>query len=127
MQTYQNAINWFEIPANDIKRAKAFYETIFDMKLQELNINDDLKMALFPVEGDGTGGALVQHQAFYHPSHQGPLLYLNANPNLQAVLDRVPPNGGKVLIAKRQISPERGYMAVFEDSEGNRIALHSNG
>ncbi|HEX9829321.1 MAG TPA: VOC family protein [Bacteroidota bacterium] len=126
MQTFKNMVDWFEIPANDIKRAKAFYEFIFNTTLHELDINADLKMALFSVEPGGVGGSLVQHKDFYHPSHQGSLIYLNGNPDLQAVLDRVQERGGKVLIPKRQISPDRGYMAVFEDSEGNRVALHSD-
>ena len=55
----------------------------------------------------------------------GPLVYLNAEPDLAIVLGRVERAGGKVTVPKRQISPEHGYMAVFIDSEGNRVALHS--
>ena len=126
MEKFKNAISWFEIPAKDIKRAKAFYEAIFQTKLQELALGDDLKMALFPTEEGSVGGALCEHKDFYHPGYQGPLVYLNANPDLQRVLDRVTTNRGKVIIQKRQVSPEFGYMAVIEDIEGNRVALHSD-
>jgi predicted enzyme related to lactoylglutathione lyase len=125
MKTMSDAVSWFEIPATNIQRAKAFYQDIFDMELQELDLGDGFKMALFPVETGGVGGALCQHEEFYRPGHAGPLIYLNGNPDLQAVLDRVQPSGGKVIKAKTQISEEYGYMAVFEDTEGNRIALHS--
>jgi predicted enzyme related to lactoylglutathione lyase len=53
------------------------------------------------------------------------VLYLNANPDLSPVLGRIPAAGGKVLLPKTQITPEIGYKAVFEDTEGNRLALHS--
>ena len=127
MHTFKHAVSWFEIPANDLQRAKKFYEAIFDTTLQEMTLANNLKMALFPTEDDSVGGALCEHHEFYHPGHQGSLVYLNGNPDLQNVLARIPQNGGKVIVPKTQISPEHGYMAVFEDCEGNRVALHSVG
>lgn len=122
-----NAINWFEIPANDITRAKKFYETIFNFEMPDLDVGDGLKMALFPAQSGTVGGTLIQNTEWYVPSDsQGPLLYLNANPNLQDILDRVEEAGGKISIPKRMITEENGYMAVIIDSEGNRVALHSN-
>ncbi len=126
MRTMNNALNWFEIPAHDIKRAKAFYEAIFDVQLGETVLANNLKMALFPTVTGTVGGALCEHPDFYHPGYQGPLVYLNGNPDLQIVLDRIPKFGGKVLVPKTQISEQYGFMAVFEDTEGNRVALHSN-
>lgn len=123
----KNAINWFEIPANDIERARKFYETIFSFEMHELDIGDDLKMALFPAESGTVGGTIIQNDDWYKPSDsKGPLLYLNANPDLKTVLDRVEAAGGTVTIPKRLITEENGYMAVIIDSEGNRVALHSN-
>jgi predicted enzyme related to lactoylglutathione lyase len=121
----QSAVSWFEIPAADLARAKAFYESILAISFQELNLANGLKMALFPVDSDGIGGALAQYKDFYFPGNQGPVVYLNANPDLQTVLDRVEGAGGSILMPKTQISEENGYMALFQDSEGNRIALHS--
>lgn len=122
-----NAINWFEIPANDITRAKKFYESIFNFEMPELDIGDGLKMALFPAESGTVGGTLIQNSEWYVPSDShGPLVYLNANPDLQDILDRVEEAGGKITIPKRMITEENGFMAVIVDSEGNRVALHSN-
>ena len=124
---FKNVISWFEIPAEDIKRAQQFYETIFDMKMTPLDLGQ-LQMCLFPTEnGMGSGaGALNQHKDFYKPSAtDGPLIYLNANPDVQIVLDKIEAAGGKITMPKTQISPEYGYMAVFIDTEGNRVALHS--
>ena len=125
MNRLKNALSWFEIPATDIKRAKKFYEAIFDVQLNEMTLNNMLKMALFPTEEGTVGGSLVEHKDFYTPGYQGPLVYLNANPDLQVILDRIKKSAGKVIVPKTQISPEHGDMAVFEDSEGNRVALHS--
>ncbi len=123
----KNAINWFEIPVSDIKRAKSFYEAIFGIELFDLDIGDGLQMALFPAESGTVGGALIQKEEYYNPSDlYGPLLYLNANPDLQKVLDKVEGSGGKISIPKRLITEDNGYMAVIIDSEGNRVALHSN-
>lgn len=84
-------------------------------------------MALFPAESGTVGGTLIQNKGSYKPSDSlGALLYLNANPDLQKVLDRVEAAGGEITIPKRLITEENGYMAVITDSEGNRVALHSN-
>jgi len=85
-------------------------------------------MRMFPLENPmgGVGGALCYNQDFYRPSAtDGPLIYLNGNPDVQNILDRIEAAGGKIVVPKTQISPEYGYMAVFIDSEGNRVALHS--
>jgi uncharacterized protein len=124
---FKSAISWFEIPVLDIKRAQAFYETIFDISLQAFD-TPQLQMRMFPIEDPmvNIGGALVYNEQFYQPSTTaGPLIYLNGNPDVQLILDRVEGAGGVVTVPKTQISPEHGYMAVFVDTEGNRIALHS--
>jgi predicted enzyme related to lactoylglutathione lyase len=124
--TFKHAISWFEIPATDLNRAQKFYETIFDIEMTPLDM-PQLQMRLFPTENPmSVGGAICSSGDFYKPSAQsGPLVYLNGNPDVQLVLDKVKVAGGKVIIPKTQISPEHGYMAVFLDTEGNRIALHS--
>lgn len=115
---------WFEIPAPDLERAKKFYETIFQMEVEVLDLGE-LKMGIFPHQQ--VGAALCQHPTGYQPSEtHGVLVYLNANPDLNEVLHRVEAAGGKIIRPKTQISPEHGYMAVFIDSEGNRMALHSD-
>lgn len=111
---------WIEIPASDIQRAKDFYEMVFSEKLQILDMGE-FKMAIFR----SGGFALCQYQGVYKPSTEGVLVYLNANPDLSAVLEKVAAAGGEILIEKRQISPEQGYMAVFVDTEGNRLGLRS--
>ncbi|MBL7742619.1 MAG: VOC family protein [Chitinophagaceae bacterium] len=122
----KNAISWFEIPASDLVRAAKFYETIFNTRLNPLDL-PNIKMRMFPIEDMmGVGGAVVDSGGFHKPSAtDGPLIYLNGNPDLQIILDRVEKAGGKIMVPKTEISPEYGFMAVIIDSEGNRIGLHS--
>ncbi|NCI48611.1 VOC family protein [Sediminibacterium roseum] len=122
----QNAISWFEIPSVDLERAQKFYETIFGVTLIPMDM-PDIKMRMFPLENRmGVGGAIVHSDGFHKPSAtDGPLIYLNGNPDLQQVLGKVEAAGGKVIVPKTEISPEYGHMGVFIDTEGNRIGLHS--
>jgi predicted enzyme related to lactoylglutathione lyase len=123
----KNAISWFEIGTVDLSRAQSFYEKIFNIELQAFDL-PNIKMRLFPIENpnSGVGGALVDSGGFHQPSKsEGPLIYLNANPDVQQVLDRVVQAGGSILVPKTPISDEFGHMAVIIDTEGNRIALHS--
>lgn len=121
-----NAISWFEIPATDLARAAKFYETIFGVTLIVMDL-PNIKMRMFPIEDRmGVGGAVVDSGGFHKPSAtDGPLIYLNGNPDVQGVLDKVEAAGGKIMVPKTEISPDYGYMAVIIDTEGNRIGLHS--
>jgi predicted enzyme related to lactoylglutathione lyase len=122
-----NAISWFEIPATNLERATTFYETIFGVKLNPLDLQN-IRMRMFPLNDMMTqvGGAVVDSGGFHKPSTtDGPLIYLNGNPDVQLVLDKVEAAGGKIMVPKTEISPEYGHMAVIIDTEGNRIGLHS--
>jgi predicted enzyme related to lactoylglutathione lyase len=124
---FKNVISWFEIPAIDLDRAQKFYENIFNIQMIPL-ATPNLQMRMFPIEDmmNGIGGALCKAEGFYKPSAtDGPLVYLNANPDVQNVLDKIESAGGKIQVPKTMISPEYGHMAVFIDTEGNRVALHS--
>jgi predicted enzyme related to lactoylglutathione lyase len=116
-----DAINWFEIPVTDMARAVKFYNEIFGLQM-EASSGGGFATAIFPYNG-GVGGGLVAGDG-YTPNPNGSLIYLNANPNLSVVLARVKGAGGQVIKTKTDIG-ENGYFAVFLDSEGNRIALHS--
>jgi predicted enzyme related to lactoylglutathione lyase len=85
-----------------------------------------MQMAFFPYE-NGSGkasGALVKSEQ-HKPSKEGVLVYLNANPSMESILEKIETMGGSIQMPKTQIAPEIGYMAFFTDTEGNRIALHS--
>lgn len=125
MEANANSLNWFEIPANDINRAKNFYEGIFNIKM-DTNEMMGMKMAFFPADmasGKANGG-LVQSE-MHKPSMDGSIVYLNANPKMDGVLSKIEAAGGKVMMPKTKISDEIGHMAFFVDTEGNKVALHS--
>ena len=125
MEMFQNAVNWVEIPVLNFDRAKSFYSTIYDFEMPEM-IMGPLRMGflLFDQEKRGVGAAIVQGET-YIPSVQGLKVYLNGGQDLNTVLNRVSSAGGKIILPKTQINPELGYMAIFQDSEGNQIYVHS--
>lgn len=84
---------------------------------------EGILMGWFPLSENGPSGSLVKHQS-YIPSQKGSLLYFTSV-DINTELNRVEDAGGTVYQHKTQISPEHGYMGVFMDTEGNRIALHS--
>lgn len=119
----QTKINWFEIPSTDFDRAVKFYETIFDSKLKVEQFGE-LPMGILTAQ-DGDGVGCVVHGEHFVPNENGPLLYLDATPSLDAVLARVGKAGGRVLMEKMELPRNLGFIAHFIDTEGNRLALHA--
>jgi predicted enzyme related to lactoylglutathione lyase len=115
--------NWFEIPVKDLDRAVKFYEKVFDVKLSPEEMGG-MKMAMFPFtqNAPGAAGTLVQGES-YEPSHAGTVVYFSVE-DIPETLRRINANGGKTLMPKTGIG-QYGFIAQYEDSEGNRLALHS--
>jgi hypothetical protein len=122
-------ISWFQIPATDIARARRFFETVCAVELEQLPATPGMDMWAFPADprlGE-IGGALVCGAGAV-PGATGTMVFLDAEPDLQAMLDRVEPAGGRILIPRTAIGMDRaGYFAVISDTEGNTIGLHSRG
>jgi imidazolonepropionase-like amidohydrolase/predicted enzyme related to lactoylglutathione lyase len=118
-----NPVGWFEIPVTDMPRARAFYEHVLNVKLQPLNLGV-LEVATFPMR-PGTPGApgVLMKGAAFRPSQQGVQIYFTT-PDVDGVLERVRQRAGKTVLPKTRIGP-LGFIASFEDSEGNRIGLRS--
>jgi predicted enzyme related to lactoylglutathione lyase len=118
-----NAINWFEIFVSDLDRAKSFYEKILGRSLGSASCSE-CRMAVLAEGGQtGTGGAIVQ-MAGHQPGPGGTLVYLDVEGDLDGVLRRIPEAGGKV-VRERTAIPPHGFIAIFEDPEGNVVGLHS--
>lgn len=122
MKNVKNVAVWFEIPVKDIERAIKFYNKVFQVELQKMEM-EGMKMAFFAHTQEGVSGCLVEDKD-NSPSEKGTLVYLNGGEDLAPTLARVEPAGGKILSPKTSIGPY-GFMATFRDSEGNRMALHS--
>lgn len=124
MPSHANPVNWFEIPVNDMAAAKTFYESAlgFEITPSEMGPN---KMGFFPMEmgAPGSAGTLVQGEG-YVPSHKGSLVYLHVD-HIDPTLEAINAAGGKTLMPRMNIG-EHGFIAHFQDTEGNRVALHES-
>ena len=121
--SHKYPVNWFEIPATNFARAVKFYSTIFDKELPTTHMNG-ADMAFFSTEPLEVSGVIISGKGA-EPSNKGILLYLNGGDNLNTPLSKVEMAGGTVVLTKTKISDEIGYYAIFINSEGNRLALHS--
>ena len=122
MPSHANPVNWFEIPVNDLAKAKTFYEKVLGVELIESEMGPN-KMAWFPMEMGATGsaGTLIKGDG-YKPSHDGSLVYINVD-KIDPTLEAINNAGGKTLMPRMDIG-QHGFIAHFEDTEGNRVALH---
>jgi len=119
-------ISWFEIPALDLKRARAFYEHIFGVTLHEDQFGPT-RIAVFPYDRDAATGGCVIHGDGFRPSLDGAVLYLNGGDALDPVLERVVAAGGRIALPKTALPPGMGAFAHIVDTEGNRVGIHAAG
>lgn len=114
-------VRYLEIPVSDIERAVDFYEFVFGVELERVVV-DGYEMAHFPTLGDGKGADVTLAQGdVYIPSKTGAIVYFHV-PDIDVVLSRASERGAETLYAKKEVSPGT-WVAEFEDSEGNRVAL----
>ncbi len=118
-----NVVNWFELPATDLARAKKFYEAVFGLSLIHMDMGPSA-MEMFPGEpgGPNASGALIVSEG-YEPSATGTTVYFQTD-DIEGTLAKVTAAGGQVIVPKMSIG-EHGFIGQFLDSEGNRVALHS--
>lgn len=116
---------WFEIPVMDLERAMKFYQAVFELGPTEITTDDIRRTTtLFPGSAEGLPGLSLNQTADFTPSDHGPLVYLDASPDLAPALARVEPSGGKVVEGKTPMG-QAGCYATFIDSEGNLLAMYS--
>lgn len=126
MEKY-NPVGWFEIPVNDFDRAEKFYTELFGFEFNRQTIGP-VEMSWFPMDMDkedtkyGACGTLIKGETFI-PSHEGTLVYFSVE-SVEEFMKKVEAGEHKVLAPKMAIG-EHGFVAWIEDSEGNRIAVHS--
>jgi len=119
----KNLISIVEIPTSDFPRAIAFYQKILDINIEEMEM-DGVKMGLFPNDGESIFVQLIKGSE-YKTSVDGTIVYLNGGNDLQTVANKIEMNGGKIVVPKTEIGPEMGFYAMFTDTEGNKLGLHS--
>ena len=122
----KNAISWFEIPAKNYERAKKFYSEILKIEITDYHMPEkNMKYGIFPydMENHAVGGAIIEMEGV-NPSIEGSTVYLNAGDDLSVALSKIVDAGGEVIMPKTDID-ENGFIALFVDTEGNKVALHS--
>ncbi|HEY5745906.1 MAG TPA: VOC family protein [Chryseolinea sp.] len=119
----KNLISIVEIPTVNFSRAVTFYQAILGIRIEEVDM-DGTKMGVLPSD-EGTVNVVLVKGNDYKPTTDGTVVYLNAGDDLQTMLDKIETNGGKILVPKTEISPEMGFFAMFTDTEGNKLGLHS--
>ena len=119
----KNLISIVEIPTIEFPRAVTFYQTILNTSIEEINM-DGVLMGLFPGDGETVSVALI-NSSQYKTSMDGSVVYFNAGDDLQIVLDKIKANGGKIIVPKTDIGSGIGFYAMFMDTEGNKLGLHS--
>ena len=121
---HRSALNWFEIPVQDMDRAQAFYETLLATSIRRETIASN-QLGVFGYDEPGVGGCLFAGASAPQPSANGTLVYLDAGASLDAVLARVEPAGGRIATPKVQLPGDMGVYAHITDTEGNRVGLHA--
>ncbi len=119
----KSLISIVEIPTTDFSRAVTFYQEILGITIEEVDM-DGTQLGVLPGDEETVSVVLVKGSD-YKPTTDGAVIYLNAGDDLQPILDRIESNGGKVIVPKTEISPEIGFYAMFTDTEGNKLGLHS--
>lgn len=119
----KNLISIVEISTVDFQRAVSFYQQVLGMSIEKVEM-DGMQMGVLPSGGETVNVVLVGSND-HKPSAEGTLVYFNCGDDLQTVLGKIEPNGGKILVQKTEISPDMGFFAIFVDTEGNKIGLHS--
>ncbi len=124
--TLKNAITWFEIPTLNLAKSQAFYEAVLNCKLRPEPMGPS-QGAVFPyaAEGDGVGGTLLCGPSAPPPGAQGPLIYLDASPSLDATLARALASGATLACPRVALPDGLGFFVHILDLDGNRVGLHA--
>lgn len=123
-QQRESKVLWFEIPSSDFDRAIRFYETILQTTLNR-QFFGPTELAMFPYEPPAVSGCITPPEDAPRTSPDGVVIYLNADPSLDAVLARVDTAGGSVTQGRTELPPGMGCYAKIADTEGNTVGLHA--
>ncbi len=116
-----NRAVWFDIPVVDLDRAAGFYRAVLGAGV-DVSEFEGFRFGVLEHK-DGNGGCLIPNPSEI-TDKAGVLVYLNADGRIREAAAQVVEHGGEIVEPVQQIG-EHGYRAVIKDSEGNRMALHS--
>jgi hypothetical protein len=118
----QNTFCWADIPVTNLDRAIKFYSAVLKGEVKKDSFGE-MSFGLLPHYESNVSGCLVVMKD-NQPSQTGPLVYFSVEGRLDDAIVQVREHAGKILQEKHQIGPH-GFRAIIVDSEGNRVALHS--
>lgn len=119
-------VSFFEIPAEDFQRAIKFYESVLNVSMTVMDCDTE-KMAFFPEEEDGNCPGAVSYTNTFKPAKGGGVLVSLQVDSIEAVCSKIEDNNGTIIIPRTKIEADnRGWFAVFDDSEGNRLGLYED-
>lgn len=119
----KNKVTHFEIPASNLKKAKEFYENIFDWKIEmwgeegAMIFTTEIDKEQNPTKPGGINGGFYKRES----KKQQPSFVIETD-SIEQTLKKIEKAGGKVLTARHPIG-EWGFMADFADPEGNELSL----
>ncbi|HEY0793178.1 MAG TPA: VOC family protein [Chthoniobacterales bacterium] len=117
-RTIPSSIVWFDIPADDIERAKSFYGALFGWKINRFPGPTQYWQIDTGGSDDSPDGGLMKRQ---NPQHRGITNYVSVTSADESAA-KVEQLGGKICIPKTAVA-QMGYFAVCQDPEGNTFAL----
>lgn len=124
-----NPVVWFEIYVDELPRAQKFYETVFDLTLNELPtpdaVDDGMKMLAFPSDMESknsASGALVKMEGFKAGNNSTIVYFASVDCSIEEA--RIAAAGGNVHKSKVSLG-DYGFMVLANDTEGNMFGIHS--
>jgi predicted enzyme related to lactoylglutathione lyase len=120
----------FEIPVDDLDRAKAFYGSVFGWGLNTMPEMNEYTIAMTtpvdqqtqaPTEPGAINGALTRRTS----ETPVPVLTIQVDA-VDTALKQVESEGGSTVQSRTEI-PEMGAFGYFKDTEGNIVGLWENG
>lgn len=116
--TLSGPMVYFEMPADDVERAKRFYENVFEWKIDYIPRIDYHSVQTKDVKGDGIDGGLQKRKAAGQPI----MNYVRVG-SIEECAKKIIENGG-TMVLERQVVPGFGAYSIFRDTEGNLVGMH---
>ena len=117
-----NAIMHFEIPADDVARAKRFYEKTFGWKIKPFPMPPGQEYFGVTTRKKGEPGIDGGMMKRNMPSQ--PFTNYVTVKSINAMHQAVQANGGTIVMPKQEIGQGMGWISAFKDPENNLIGLH---
>ncbi|MBS3136684.1 VOC family protein [Candidatus Woesearchaeota archaeon] len=127
----KNPIVHFEIPADNVERAKKFYEKIFGWQIEKYAMPEgdyfivrtaDVDKNMMPTKPGAINGGMMKRKSPGQPF----MNYISVE-SIDNILKEISSNGGKICLPKQEIGKGMGWIAAFQDTEGNLMGLHQEG